>query len=307
MRTEASRPPPAGAARRLAPAALALAMAVGAGCGGAGRAPAGSDGRVTVAAGFYPLAEAAQQVGGGRVVVHNLTAAGAEPHDLELTPRQVDRLLDADVVVYLGRGFQPAVEQAVRGREGVSVDLLERVGPLGPRSDPHFWLDPSRMGRAVDAVEDALAEVSPADRARFAAGAGSYRAALADLDRSFAAGLARCDRRTFVTAHAAFGHLAARYGLTQLAVSGLSPEADPDPARLAELTDAIRTAGITTVFHETLVSPRVAETLAREAGVTTAVLDPIEGLADDRPGPGRHYVALMERNLAALRAALGCR
>ncbi|HLF40622.1 MAG TPA: zinc ABC transporter substrate-binding protein [Acidimicrobiia bacterium] len=288
---------------------VGLVLLLVAACGGDdGRAQtaAGSTARIQVVAGFYPLAEAARRVGGERVEVANLTPAGAEPHELELSPRQVDRIADADVVFHLGGGFQPAVEETAERHAARPVDLLRDLPVSRDEADPHVWLDPVLMMSMVGAVEEALAAADPPGRAAYAANASAYRTELEALDDEFRTGLAGCARRVLVTSHAAFGHLAARYGLEQEAIAGLSPEGEPDPRRLSELVDAVRESGTTTVFSETLTSSRIAETLAREAGVATAVLNPLEGLTDEEIGRGETYASVMRQNLAALRSALGC-
>jgi zinc transport system substrate-binding protein len=314
--------------RRLVALAAVPVIAVAA-CGGEGGSDdsgAAGDG-VGVVASFYPIAEAAARVGGDLAEVTNLTPAGTEPHDLELSPDQVDDLEDADVVFYLGHGFQPAVAEATERRDGTTVDLLDGIDlqagegddnqgetddhqgedDHGDNSvDPHFWLDPRLMADAVGEVEAALVEAAPGDAEAFAVNAREYEAELDALDREMESGLAGCERDEIVTSHAAFHYLARRYGLTQVAIAGLSPETEPDADRLAELADQIEADGVTTVFYETLVSPDVAETLAREAGVETAVLNPLEGLTDDQAEAGDDYVSVMRDNLAALRAALGC-
>ena len=109
-----------------------------------------------------------------------------------------------------------------------------------------------------------------------------------------------------VTAHEAFGHLAQRYGLRQEGVAGLSPDAEPDAQRIGQLTDLVKRDGVTTVFTEELVSPRIAKTLAREAGVRTETLNPLEGLTDRELRRGDDYVSVMDANLAKLHRALGC-
>jgi zinc transport system substrate-binding protein len=279
--------------------------------------PAAGDAKTTVVANFYPVFEAAQEVGGDRVAVTNLTPAGAEPHDLELSPKDVDEILDAKVVLFMGFGFQPAVEDAVKGRrEGVTVDLLRSLESELRRSgeeesltggrDPHVWLDPVLMARMVDQIAEALTRADPAGRSMLEHDAAAYRSTIEALDQRYRAGLADCDRRTIVTSHAAFGYLGARYHLVQESIAGLSPEAEPDPRRLADLTALVRREGVTTIFTEELVSPRVAETLAREAGVKTAVLNPLEGLTSAEQARGETYVSVMGRNLATLRTALGC-
>jgi zinc transport system substrate-binding protein len=260
--------------------------------------------RPTVVTSLYPLSEIARRVGGDAVEVTDLTPAGSEPHDLELTTDDVDRIQDAGLVLFVGGEFQPSVEDALELRDGPAIDLLDAVGVED--DDPHFWLDPTLLARAVSAVEAALVELAPAQRAAFARGAEAYRRELDDLDGEVAGALASCRRRDLVTAHAAFGHLAERYDLRQRAIAGLSPEAEPDPARLDELADLVDEAGVTTVFTEPLVSAEVAETLARETGVRTAVLNPIEGLTEEELDAGGSYASVMRENLAALQEALGC-
>ena len=273
---------------------MVTAALVGA-CGADGAAS--GDGRVDVVAAFYPLAEATRRVGGDAVSVRDLTPAGVEPHDLELTPEQVDSLEDADLILYLGGGFQPAVEEIAERRGDAAVDLLARG-----TEDPHFWLDPVGYRGAVERIAETLARVRPAQRRAFERGAAAFDARLTQLDEEIRSALARCERRTLLTSHEAFGHFARRYDLVEESIAGLSPEAEPDADRLAELADLVEQTGTTTVFTEALVSPDVARALAREAGVETAVLDPLES----RPGGGGNYLSVMRENVAALVDALGC-
>jgi zinc transport system substrate-binding protein len=280
---------------------VALVSLVLAGCGG-GTTATGDE---QVVAAFYPLAWAAQQIGGGAVQVHNLTPPGVEPHDLELTPRDVDRIRDADLVLYLGGGFQPALENALEERDGRSLDLLRGQHLVDAQSgeeelavDPHVWLDPVRFERTVREIGRALARPDEA---------ASLVKRLRALDRDFARVLASCRRREIVTSHAAFGYLVQRYSLRQIALTGLSPEAEPSPRDLERLVRQVERSGATTVFFESLVSPRLAQTVAREARAETAVLDPLEGLTKDEAAAGDDYLSVMRSNLAALRKALACR
>jgi zinc transport system substrate-binding protein len=301
-------------AGRAATFTVLLVSLVSAGCDGRADAGDGSD-RLSVVASFYPLEEAVRRVGGDLVEVIDLTPPGVEPHDLEVTPDDVEAIATADLVVYLGSGFQPGVEEAIGDADGLVLDAFEGAGALPPPPDeegedlsldPHVWLDPARYRRIVDRIDTALERVDPADRATFRSNARSYDRRLMDLARSYADGLAHCARRLIVTNHAAFGYLAAAYGLEQQAISGLEPDAEPSPDRLSELQDLVRREGVTTVFTEDLVSPKVAETLAAEAGVTTAVLHTLEGLTDEERAAGEDYVSQMEENLTTLRTALGC-
>jgi len=256
-----------------------------------------------VVAAFYPLAYAAEKIGGPRYHVENLTPPGAEPHDLELTPREVGGIVNASVVLYLSHGFQPAVSKAVEQARGLEVDVLAGLplhrnvgGEAGLTADPHVWLDPLLFARIGTKIGAALHRPS-----------SGFVADMRKLDEAYRSGLRDCKRREIVTSHAAFGYLAARYGLEQVAITGLAPESEPSPQQLAHVVEIVRRTHATTVFFETLVSPRLAETVAREVGARTAVLDPIEGLTPDEQKRGDDYLTLMRRNLVALRKALACR
>lgn len=270
---------------------LTLIAAVSlAGCGG----DSSSDGRTVVAA-FYPIAFAGQKIGGSTVAVRNLTPPGVEPHDLELSGSDIRDIADAELVLYLGKGFQPAIEDAIESTSPRAVDLLDAVET---KDDPHVWLDPVRYAAIAEQIGEELDRRPAAER---------FAAKVRALDRDFRRGLADCERREIVTSHSAFGYLADRYGLKQVAITGISPEAEPTPRELERVVRQVREVDATTVFFETLVSPRLAETVAREVGAKTAVLDPLEGLTDEEIAADEDYFSVMRENLAALRKALGCR
>jgi zinc transport system substrate-binding protein len=307
-------------------AALIAACTLGfAGCGSTGSDSAASDNLEVVAA-FYPLAYVAKRVAGDQADVVNLTTPGIEPHDLEPSPRDVAAIAGADLVI-VEKGFQPAIDQTTeQNAEGAVLDAADIVNlvPFGEAAsdqhegtpaeddhdshdrgdlDPHFWQDPARMALLADAIAKELGAADPERQGDYAANAASFGSELDALDAAYETGLAGCARDTIVVSHDAFGYLA-KYDLVIEPIAGLSPDAEPTPGGLANLRDLIENEGVTTVFSETLVSPELAETLAREAGVNTAVLDPIEGLSDD--SEGEDYLSIMRSNLAALRQANGC-
>ncbi|MCU7728754.1 metal ABC transporter substrate-binding protein [Actinoplanes sp. KI2] len=290
--------------------AALLTLAVAAGCAGRATENGFSGGRLAVVTAFYPLQFLSERIGGDMVTVTNLTKPGAEPHDVELNPRQVAQVADAGLAVYL-RGFQPAVDSAVameaKGRSfDVSsvVDLLPYTGGESEdgSKDPHVWLDPVRLSAIAGALGDRLGRADPTHASDYRERAQDLQDQLQDLDRAYAEGLATCRRHEVVTSHEAFNYLAHRYGLTQIGITGVSPEAEPSARQLAAVAAQARATGTTTIFFETLVSPKVAETIAREVGARTAVLDPLEGLTD----PNADYFSVMRANLAALTTALGC-
>jgi zinc transport system substrate-binding protein len=265
------------------------------GCGGS---DGHSNTREAVVASFYPLAFAAEQVGGAAVSVENLTPPGAEPHDLEVSPSDVSKIKSADLVLLLGHGFQPQLEDAAGSGPDVVALLDTPALDLHPDGDPHVWLDPIRYMKIVDRIGVVLRRPAAVPR---------LLARLRKLDKDYRRGLADCARRDIVTSHEAFAYLAERYGLNQIAVTGLNPEAEPTPQALQQTVDVVRASDATTVYFERLVSPRLAETVARETGTKTAVLDPIEGLTDTERKQGADYFTLMRANLRALQAGLGCR
>lgn len=293
----------------------------------AGSIPAPTPGTLSVVAAFYPFQFAAERIGGQYVTVTNLTPPGAEPHDLELTAKQLAVMTRADLVIYQS-GFQAAVDQAVqdtRPRNVLDVATVVKLvnptqesstldplgGPAAADSgvtdeygrDPHAWLDPIQMIDITTAVARALSEIDPGHRDSYQSNAADLVTQLKDLDQRYQI-LTTCPRSVFITSHAAFGYLADRYGLRQIAVAGVSPDEEPSPRRIAQIQQLARQYGVTTIFYETLVSPTIADSIAQDAGLRTAVLDPLEGLTPD--SPGHDYLQVMDANLAALERANGC-
>ncbi len=271
----------------------------------------GAGNGVTVAAAFYPLEFVAERVAGTHADVTDLTAPGGEPHDLELTIKETAEVAESDLVVYES-GFQPAVDDAVeQNAQGDVLDVADVVdlvpfsehGVDSSEPDPHFWQDPRLMSRLTGAVAERLAAIDPGHADDYAANAAALERDLRRLDRQYADGLSHCQRDTVVASHDAFGYLD-RYGLHVEPILGLSPDAEATPADLSRLQDLIRSEGITTVFSETLVSRKTAESLAADTGVRSRVLDPIEGLSDATAD--QDYLALMRANLSALEEANGC-
>ncbi len=304
------------------------------------------DGKLTVMASFYPLQYLAEKIGGEHVSVSSLTPDGAEPHDLELSPKMVDSLSSADAVIYLA-GFQSAVDEAIEQQAPKTVidvspaaELIEAGTDANHPSedeedtadeaqsgqteahdhdheghdheghdhhhdmstDPHFWLDPTRMAHAATRVGDKLAEADSAHADVYKANAKALAEELNTLSDTLVTKTSNCKVKTFVTAHTAFGYLADRTGLTQVGISGLDPESSPSPARLADIAQTAKEQGVTTIFTEALIDPKVAQTLADDLGITTAVLDPIESQTD----ASKDYAATMNSNIDALTKALDC-
>jgi zinc transport system substrate-binding protein len=299
-------------------ARLAVAASLLAAC----QPAAPPDARPLVVASFYPLWELSRQVAGDRAEVVSLVPPGVEPHDWEPSPQDVARVQKARIFVYNGGGFEQSADRLLREIAGkgplavnttADIDLVRSpsVGDEGHDRglpvDPHVWLDPLLARRQVEAIRAALEKVDPSNRARYGENARALDAKLATLHDAFEAGLRDCPRRSLVVSHAAFTYLARRYRLTQIPVSGMAPESEPSPAQLAAIVRLAQREKVTHVFFEPLVSPKLAETLAREIGAQTLVLNPIEGLTREQAAAGTDYFGLMRENLKSLRAGLGCR
>jgi len=265
---------------------------------------------------FYPLYDFMKEVGGDKVQVTNITPADAEPHDYDPTPQQLVTAGKAGVFVYDGATLEPWVNKflpdfkhtIVKASNGVSLQngLDENGQPAADIQDPHFWLDPVLAEQIIDNIRNGLAKADPTNASYFQGRANLYKSKLIELDHTFQDGLRSCQMRTFITSHAAFGYVAKRYNLEVVNIAGVTPDQEPSAAKLAELATLIRNKGITYVFFETLVSPRLAETIANETGAKTAVLDPIEGLSDEDQKQGKDYLSVQRENLANLRTALAC-
>lgn len=303
-------------------AVLSVAALMLPACSDAATGDASDGDRMQVTAAFYPLQYVAQRIGGDAVDVTSLTPPGGEPHDLELTPQDLAQLQEADLVVHLS-GFQPAVDDAIAQTSDVvaidaadSADLEqsdaedehaedEHAEDEHGSVDPHFWLDTHRLSDVAQAVEQALSEADPDQADVFAENLAALQRDLSDLDEEYDRGLAECAVTSLVTAHDSFGYLAQRYGMEQVGIAGLSPDAEPDPQQLASVADLVEREGVTTIYTETLVSPAVAQTVAEETGAKTAVLDPLEGLTDD--AADSDYLSVMRANLKTLREGQACR
>lgn len=289
---------------------------------------------------IYPVYDFAARVCGDRARVVQLVPDGVEPHDWEPSPRDMVNLQKAGVLIYNGAGMETWLEKVLAGlKEGgpVPVDCSAGIELLpvdmhtdthghehasdaghdvhtgghddghghGSNIDPHIWLDPQNASVMVDNILQGMQKADPENVAYYEANARQYQEQLSELDQKYAETLSGAVMRKFIVSHAAFGYLAHRYGLEQVPIRGISPEADPSPARMTEIIKTARREGVKYIFFEALVSPRVSDVIAREAGAETLVLNPLGGLTAGERQAGKDYLAVMEENLHNLSLALG--
>jgi len=277
---------------------------------------AGGRGKIAVVGTFYPLAHFAQQVGGNLVTVANITPAGAEPHDYEPTPQDIAGAYRAKVFIMNGGGVDTWAERIAPDLKAKGVQVVDMqdtivlsAAPSGSETtlDPHIWLDPVLSEREVGLIRDAFVKADPPNAAVYATNAASYISRLQALDGEYQAGLASCRIKDIVTSHAAFGYMAKRYGLTQIAIAGLSPDAEPSAQQMATIAQLAKKDNVKYIFFESLVSPKLAQTIATEVGAQTIAFNPLEGLTDEQISSGETYITVMQDNLDKLRLALECK
>ena len=273
--------------------------------------------KLKVTASFYPLYDFAKAVGGDKVQVTNITPAGAEPHDYEPSPRQLISMQKSQVFIYDGGTLEPWVDKFLPNYQHTAVKASSQITLQAGQDedgttsasvkDPHFWLDPILAQQIVSNIKDGLIKADPSNKEYFQSHAKAYANKLAKLNKNYRDGLASCKGRTIITSHTAFGYLANRYNFKTLSIAGVSPDEEPSPAKLAELSKLVKTENIKYIFFESLTSPRLAKTIAKETGANTLVLDPIEGLSQADQKQGKNYISVQQENLANLRTALSCK
>lgn len=283
------------------------------------RTPQGpSSQKLSVVASFYPLAYFAEQVGGDTVEVRAIAPPGVESHDYEPTPGDLIAVQRSDIFLFNGGGFDPWAEKFANSLEksGPSISLLnmsERLGNLGMarrneegRVDPHHWLDPLIATEEVRIIRDALIERNPSQRSLYEENARAYSQKLLELNREYEQGLNSCALRDIIISHEAFAYLGMRYAIGIIPIAGISPEEEPSPKRIGEIAVLAKQKGIRFIFFETAVNPKLAETIARESGAETLVLNPVETLTATELKSGEDYISIMKKNLNNLRKALSC-
>lgn len=278
---------------------------------------------------IYPLYDFATNICGERAEVVQLVPDGVEPHDWEPSPRDMVNLKQANVFVYNGAGLESWVQKVLRNLPDdgpVTVDCSAGIELLPVNADtltdehdteieghhehdtgvdPHIWLDPVNAQIMVDNILLGLQRVGPDNSNYYNDNARTYQTRLKELHKKYEQTLAGAKQREFIVSHAAFGYLARRYNLEQLAIRGISPEADPSPARMTEIINIAKESGVKHIFFETLISPRVSEVIAQESGATILVLNPLGGITSQERQSGKDYLDIMEENLRNLSLALG--
>jgi len=275
-----------------------------------------SSDKIQVTASFYPLYYFASQIGGDKINVTNVTPAGAEPHDYEPTPIDVATIENSKLLILQGTGLEAWGDDIKKnldpnhtivvtvGQELMTQKVVEDGATI---TDPHTWLSPPLASVMADKILAGFITVDPTNTTYYQANEAKLKNDLATLDTEYKNALVNCASKDIVTSHAAFGYLSTTYGLHQVPISGLSPDAEPSPKQLADVADFVKKNKVQYIFFESLVSPKLSETIARETGTKTMVLDPIEGITQEDLAKGDNYFTVMRRNLKNLETVLQCK
>lgn len=272
--------------------------------------------KIQVSTSFYPLYFFASQIGSDKADVQNITPSGAEPHDYEPTAQDITRIEKSDLLILNGgklEAWGDTMKENIKGTHVVIVTAgnritNQRVVEDGQSiQDPHIWLSPPLAKKEIRVILNGFIQVDPKNRSYFEENTNKLLSSLDEIDKEYKQGLSNCNQKNIITSHAAFGYLAKAYGLNQVPISGLSPDAEPSSKQLAEVVKFTKDHNVKYIFFESLVSPRLSETIATEVGAKTLVLDPIEGVSGNDMKEGIDYLSIMKNNLTNLRLALECK
>jgi zinc transport system substrate-binding protein len=278
-------------------------------------------------ASLFPLQEFAKKVGGDKVQVVLLLPPGAEAHTWEPKPSDVVKISQADIFIYIGPSLEPWIDKVLRAVQNKKLRVLEasRGLPLikaeeaeegtghsrGARApekmDPHIWLDFALDQKIVEAIAAAFSGIDPTHAAFYKSNAGIYEGQLNELDQKYRQALGQCrHRQVLLSGHSAFAYLAKRYGLRQIALSGISPDAEPTPKKMAGVIETAHKTGIKFIYVEELVNPKLAQVLSKEAGVGVLILNAGHNLTPQQVKQKVTFLELMQKNLENLVKGLEC-
>lgn len=274
----------------------------------------GNGKKISVYTSFYAMYDFAGKIGGDRINLTNLVPAGTEPHDWEPSPMNVAGLEKAQVFIYNGAGMENWVNKilsTVRNKKLITVEVAKGLNLLDNpdkdeelKYDPHVWLDPRLAKKEMEAIKNALVAADPANQDYYEKNYADNAKKLDELDREYRDTVVNFSKKDIVVAHQAFGYLCSAYGLKQIPIEGLIADSEPSPARMAEIVNFAKEHNVKYIFFEELVSPKVAEAIAKEVGAKTAVLNPLEGLQDNDIRAGKEYFSVMRDNLEILKQSL---
>ncbi len=308
--------------KRIIAVALALMVAVaGMSCSKREKPPTEAH-KLTIVTSLFPLYDFVKNIGREKVEVNLLMPPGVEPHSFEPKPADIANLNKADIFIYTNKYMEPWAANIIKGMDSSHTLIIDSSKGIKfieeseedsdshghEGMDPHIWLDLGNAIKMVDNISEGLIQRDPANKDFYRKNAAEYKAELETLDKKFQTGLSSCKKKTFINGgHFAFGYLARRYGLTYMSAYGFSPDAEPTPGQLIKISKLLEQQGLKYIFYEELITPRVADTLARETGAQLLFLHGAHNISKEEFEKGTSFVKIMEQNLANLETGLECR
>ncbi|TCS95449.1 metal ABC transporter substrate-binding protein [Hazenella coriacea] len=311
---------------------LVLLLVIGAlltGCGNNEESVQLVDGKVKVMVSVYPLEDFAKKIGGEHVQVTNMIPPGTEAHDFELTPKDMEKITKSDLFVYNGAGFESWVDQVAKNldkEKTVVVESTKEIELLSTKEhhdehaheeghkedehdhgdfDPHVWLDPVRAKQQAMNIKEGLVQVDPSHKDDYEKNYQKLAGELDTLHQEYDAMTQQAKKKELVVSHSAFNYLASRYGLEQIAITGMSPSQEPSPKELKQIIETVKEHQVKYILFETLVSSKVAEVVRKEVKAEALTLNPLEGLTKEEIAQGADYFSVMRKNKENIAKALG--
>ncbi|WP_332523776.1 metal ABC transporter substrate-binding protein [Terrisporobacter sp.] len=297
--------------KRIISLVLVLPMLLSIGCNKNSSENINNQGKIKIYTSIYPLYDLTSKIGGDKVDVINLVPAGTEPHDWEISSSDIVNLEKADMLIYNGAGIESWSEKVistienkeiifVKTSQGLDIHKGHKDNKSHGHNDPHTWLSVENAKEEMENIKDALVKKDPNNADYYEKNYETYAKKFDNLDKKYEDTLNPIKNKSIIVAHEAFGYLCDEYDIKQVAIEGLTPDSEPDPAKMTEIIKFAKDNKISTIFFEELVSPKVAETIAKEVGAKTEVLNPLEGLSEESIKNGEDYFSVMEDNLQAI-------
>ncbi|MEI7904411.1 MAG: zinc ABC transporter substrate-binding protein [Candidatus Firestonebacteria bacterium] len=275
--------------------------------------------KIKVVASIFPCYELAREIGGERTEVSILLPPGVEAHAFDPSPGKIFSLNKSDVFIYMNKYMEPWVADMLKSMPRVGiivVDLGEGIhfikanddekGREPHGADPHTWLDMRNTALMADNIAKVFAKRDPIGAKDYFKNASIYKKKLEALDRAYVETIKKCRlKRLYFAGHYAFGYFSERYGLEYTSpYKGYSPDAEPSPKSIIELIKAIKKNGVKYLYHEELISPKIAEVISNETGCELLRLSAAHNVTKVEIESGKTFIDIMKENLVNLKKGL---
>lgn len=254
-----------------------------------------NSGKLQIYTSIYPIYDFTKKIGGEKISVYNMTKAGAEPHDFEITSKDMANLSKANLFIYNGGGMEhwvDTIKEALKDIKYINTSSNINENNL----DPHFWLSPINAKIQMENIKNGLIEIDSENKNYYESNYNLYANRLTELDEKIKTSLSDIKNRNLVLTHPAFGHFCKEYSLNQIAIA----RDEADPKAMAEIIEFIKSNNVRAIFYEEFSSSKLVDSIAKETGIKILTLNPIESLSEENIASGEDYFSFMEKNLISL-------